>query len=950
MTGMDAADNGSGRSVRLAPELASAGRARQLVVDTLAAWGLSHLAGDVALAVSELVANAVLHAHTDVEVRLGRKGVGVRAEVRDEGAHEVSLPWKAEHGGNGHAVAPDDLDEEAMTGRGLLVVASVVDAWGIAATDGGKTVWVEIGTGAAHAAGTAPQERPARSGMAYVPGVPVRLVAVPVRLALASDNNLDDVIRELQVLSLADEAIAHSVPTPLIGLIDEILERHAGLRLTGREGARRAAAAGARLFDFSASVGREVVPDLWHLMSVLDQVAGFCRAGALLNLAPTEEVRAYRRWWASEIERQVKGSTPTPCPFPVQPYDEFGLDVREDVVATERTVRAFAEQAATRLAGLQEVTAGLSRAVDFEQVADVVLGRALALLQATTGSLCLLASDGETVEIVRSVGYPESVTSHWRRFALSDDLPASETIRTGSAVYLRSPQELNERYPVFSDTPVIGSASTAVVPLVVRPGEVMGALVIGYPEAQEFPASDRAFLTAVATQASQAFDRARLHDAERQAHEHFAFLAEASAVLNASLELHQTLTRLTELAVPRLCDWCSVHLVDGANDPVFVTAAHTDPAKQDLGMAVLRTWPVRLGEPGVGTCMTTGEPMMFQVVPPGALAKAARDEEHLRHLTSLGYGAGMVVALRAHGRVLGALGMANEQGRMVTDADFALAQDLADRAGAAVANAQLFAQRSHVARSLQASLLPPALPTPPGLEFGARYVAAGQGLDVGGDFFDVFLTDKGWMVALGDVRGKGVEAAAATGLARHTIRSKSLSDPLPSAVLRHLNHLLLLAEADKAAALGDAWDLEPLFCTVVAVALSEVEGGVDATICAAGHPLPLVRRVDGSIEPVGARGDVLGVLADVEITDFSTRLHPGDVLVAFTDGIVERHRGRRQFGQEGIVSVLRETGEAGADTIAARVEQAARDFVDDEADDDMAVLVVRVPLAAERLP
>ncbi len=88
----------------------------------------------------------------------------------------------------------------------------------------------------------------------------------------------------------------------------------------------------------------------------------------------------------------------------------------------------------------------------------------------------------------------------------------------------------------------------------------------------------------------------------------------------------------------------------------------------------------------------------------------------------------------------------------------------------------------------------------------------------------------------------------------------------------------------------------------------------------------------------------------MEIADLLTRLHPGDLLVAFTDGIMERHRGRTQFGREGIVSVLRETGEAGADTIAARVERAARDLVDDEADDDMAVLVVRVPPAAERLP
>lgn len=934
------------KSARLRPEPASSRRARQLVAETLGGWGLAHLADDVALAVSELVSNAVLHAHTDVELVLERMGDGVRAEVRDQSEHEVSLPWQ----GDGDERSPDDhLEAEAMTGRGLLVVGSVVDAWGIATNGTGKTVWLEVGTGLS----ASPEPEP--DGPAAVPaphpawagGVPVRLVAIPVRLALACDANLDDLVRELQVLTLADEAVPHAIPIPLIKLIDEILERHTDLRMVGREAARRAAAAGARLYDFSVDVTPEVVPDLWHLASVLDQVAEFCRAGALLNLAPSEEVRAFRRWRASEVERQVNGAPPRPCPFPVVAYESGELGVGEDVLETERSARVFAEQAATRLAGLQEVTAGLSRAVDFEQVAEVVLGRGLALLGASTGSLCLLNDDGETVEIVRAVGYPESVTTHWRRFALSDDLPASETIRTGRAVYLRSPEELDVRYPVFTTTPSLGSQSIAILALAVRPGQVLGALVLGYPDPQGFSASDRAFLSALATQAAQAFDRARLHDAERQAHERFAFLAEASAVLNASLDLDETLSRLADLAVPRLADWCSVHLIGRDGLPQLVAVAHIDPAKRELALELHRRWPVRLGEAGVGSCMVTGESMVVQVVSPEMLERAARDEEHLRHLRALGFGSAMIVALRAGGRVLGALAMANGQGRVVGGAEYALAQDLADRAGAAVANAQLFAERSHVARALQASLLPPTLPTSASLEFGARYVAAGQGLEVGGDFFDVFAVGPSWFMTVGDVRGKGVEAAAVTGLARHTIRSRSLSDPSPRAVLQHLNRLLLRAEADQAAALGTAWDLEPLFCTVVAISLTEIAGGVDVTVCAAGHPLPLVRRVDGSIESVGVQGDVLGVMDAVDLTDHSTHLGPGDVLVAFTDGITERHRGPCQFGEEGIVAVLRRTGEAGADAIAARLEEAARTFVSGDAEDDMAVVVVRVPLAAE---
>ncbi|HVM03455.1 MAG TPA: PP2C family protein-serine/threonine phosphatase, partial [Acidimicrobiales bacterium] len=187
-----------------------------------------------------------------------------------------------------------------------------------------------------------------------------------------------------------------------------------------------------------------------------------------------------------------------------------------------------------------------------------------------------------------------------------------------------------------------------------------------------------------------------------------------------------------------------------------------------------------------------------------------------------------------------------------------------------------------------------------------------------------------------------------TGLARHTIRSRSLSDPSPCAVLRHLNLLLLRAGADEAAAAGgDGWT-EPRFATVVLISLERVPGGARAMVCSAGHPLPLVRRVDGSVHPVGSPGDVLGVLEEVDLDDAVVHLEPGDALVAFTDGITERHRGRRHFGEEGIVAVLRATGEADADTIAARIEEAARAFVKGDPDDDMAVLVVRVPLPGEQ--
>ncbi|HET9443589.1 MAG TPA: ATP-binding protein, partial [Acidimicrobiales bacterium] len=443
---MDQGDTGAMRRLRLAPELASAGLARRLVATVLQDWELGHLADDVALGVSELVANAVLHAHTDLEVALERRGAGVRAEVRDGSAQPVSLPWHPSPETPGEEWGGDVLDTEAMTGRGLLVVASVADAWGVDEGNGGKTVWMEIGTGAPPAAlpaaPPAPPAPPADTAP-VVPGAPgaevvaVRLVAVPVRLALANDANLDDLVREFQVLTMSDQETAHPGPQPLLRLSDEVLDRYAEPRLAARAAARAAGAAGLRLFDFVTGVPIDVVPDMWHLTLVLEQVASYCRQGALLSLAPSEELSAFRRWWVSEIERQVRGATPRPCPFPVAPPDEWAPDLEgtEDALAAERAARTVAEEAGARLAGLQELTAGLSAAVTSQQVADVVLGRGLALLGATTGSFSLLQPDGATVEIVGAVGYHPWVAERWHRFNLSDDVPASETIRTGQPVY-----------------------------------------------------------------------------------------------------------------------------------------------------------------------------------------------------------------------------------------------------------------------------------------------------------------------------------------------------------------------------------------------------------------------------------------------------------------------------------------------------------------------------------
>ncbi len=228
---------------------------------------------------------------------------------------------------------------------------------------------------------------------------------------------------------------------------------------------------------------------------------------------------------------------------------------------------------------------------------------------------------------------------------------------------------------------------------------------------------------------------------------------------------------------------------------------------------------------------------------------------------------------------------------------------------------------------------------------------AARSLQVGGDFYDAFAVDGGrWVLAVGDVRGKGVNAAAVTGLARHTIRSIAMYEARPSTILSHLNRVLLAAEADRAAAVHSSeqtpWELtEPRFRTVAVATIEPRPGGAAVVVCSGGHPLPLVSRASGAVETVGRPGTLLGASAEIELHDVEVELGPGDSLVCFTDGIVERHHGRKFFDEDGIAKVLSAAAGSDAATLASRIEQEARNLFDDSPHDDMAVLVARVPLS-----
>ena len=411
-------------------------------------------------------------------------------------------------------------------------------------------------------------------------------------------------------------------------------------------------------------------------------------------------------------------------------------------------------------------------------------------------------------------------------------------------------------------------------------------------------------------------------------------LARAGEVLTSSLDYEHTLQQVAELVVPDLADWCVVSLPDGHGFIRGVAVAHVDPDKVSFAQRIQERYPTRADAPG-GTAqvLRDGRSQVVNDISEETLAAAAQDEEHLELLRGVGIQAGLTVPMSTGAKTVGALTLISaESGRRFEDADVALAEELARRAGIAVENTRLYRERSHIARTFQASLLPGRLPQMPGWTAATLYRPAGDENWVGGDFYDAFAVRGGWLAIVGDVAGHGAAAAALTGLARHTLRTAAtlLDDPLDA--LRTLNRELLALDAMS-------------LCSVAAVLLCEDDdGSATAQIVCAGHPLPLLVRA-GGVRPVGTFSPMLGAYAidDWERTGYA--LEPGDVLVLFTDGVFDTVGTDGRFGEERLERTLGGAGDA--DDAVRRIDAALSAFEVGEQADDTAILAVqRMPVAA----
>jgi PAS domain S-box-containing protein len=406
-----------------------------------------------------------------------------------------------------------------------------------------------------------------------------------------------------------------------------------------------------------------------------------------------------------------------------------------------------------------------------------------------------------------------------------------------------------------------------------------------------------------------------------------AFLVRAAKELSGTLDFEPTLQRVADLLVSRLADWCVIDLLEPGGGLRAAVVAHADPAKVQLAIELRERFPPDAGsEGGSWGAIRSGETQMAEVTDE-VLDQAGLDPDLAAVVRSLELRSVITVPLRARGRTLGAISLLwTEHGRTRSPADVALAEEFGAQAAVALDNARMFAERDEISRALQTALMPSGLPAVPGFDLAAEYWPAGGTMEVGGDFYDAFDRPGGALgLVVGDVCGKGAEAAAVMGIARHTVRAAGVREDRPSAILEVLNEALLRDQTD-------------LFCTACDVRLRPLGDVARIAVCLAGHYAPIVLRRDGTTERIGKPGSLLGVLPAVRLHDVQGELQPGDALVLFTDGLVEE-RGK-SLEDELVAMVSAHAGRSAAELVAAVQEWHVRTLSSAHGDDAV-VLVAR---------
>ncbi|MEV6665461.1 SpoIIE family protein phosphatase [Streptomyces nigra] len=852
----------------------SVASARSFVRDTLQGWGFADIVDDAVVLTSELVTNAVVHAGTSADVLCLRSEDGVRIEVADR-YPEREIPLQ------GSPVNMGSPDREG--GRGLQLCAALAGHWGVDYSPTHKQVWFQLDL----------PERPVGTRAAG-PSLPLDLLPLAdgrVRVAVVQID------RTGAISSWNEDA--------------EDLFGYAAEQVVGKP-----------LTDFAAwphTPGTST--GIAEALQLSRWEGSYGIRGADGRVTPV---------YASHLRvRDAEGEPSTVC-----------LLVRNHERAVLQTpLRMPAGDAASESSSTDpfEVFIGSPAPDDLDGLLQRTVERARDMLDGDSAFL-LLATDDETeLEVRASTGLP----SARQRFAR---VPVEAGPgRYGSA---RMPAVHEDLTMVPGAVPLLrgtGMRSVVTVPLKVE-GRLTGSLGVAAEAPGRYSNEEALRLQFAADRIALAVESARLGELERLRRGSLSFLVEASDLLAGTLDRDQTLALMAQMTVPTLATWCAVYTIaDQASEPYLSYVLHEDEELIDGIKSLLSKIPPPDPVPTPGARVWS------------APAESAHQAALRTSMRSLGLGepvgrvsAGIgptlatasavggetvVLPLVARNRVIGMLTLGKPTDEHFRQEILELAEDLSRRAALALDNARLYSERTAISQSLQRSLLPPELPQIDGVEVEVIYRAAGEGNEVGGDFYDLFpISDGAYGFAIGDVCGTGPNAAAVTGLARHALRllaREGLSGP---AVLERLNSAIL----DEGA--------RSRFLTLLYGEMRPQEdGSAELKVVCAGHPLPLRLRQDGTVEPAAEPQPLLGVMEDLELYEQTVTLDPGDVLLCVTDGVTERREGTRMLGDDGLADVLTTCTGLTAGAVAARIMRAVERFASDAPSDDMAILAMRVP-------
>ena len=572
-----------------------------------------------------------------------------------------------------------------------------------------------------------------------------------------------------------------------------------------------------------------------------------------------------------------------------------------------------------RFTRMARVASELVLADSIERVTEIVVQHMADAAGATVASLSLVV-DSETVQMVGARGAHPDAMTRWGLYSLDEQTPAGDAVVNNRVVVVQGQDELRRRYPTTASL-VIGDRTMVALPLRIG-SHALGAATLSYPGVRAVSAAEIEFMSVMSDTCAQAIERVRATAAAADRSDRIRFLADSSVELSSSLDYEQTLAKVARLAVPWFADWCSI-AVDQDGELRTLALAHVDPAKVALAVEFERRYPPDPETHGSYRVFHTGRSEMVGDIPDEALEAASLDPEHLRLLRALNLRSLMLVPLKVQDRVLGVITwVAGEGTRRFGIDDLAFAEDLAHRAALAIDTARMHGELNEVAIRLQRAVLPAELPTLAGWQSAVCYLQAGSS-DAGGDFYDVTpLPDGRLAVFVGDVMGRGVAAAAAMAQMRAAIRALVTVDPDPRTVLEALDRLF------------EHYDFQQLVTLVYAVADPARD---ELVVVNAGHPPPVVRRADGSVETVeGEPGLLLGAGAGVRCP-ITVPLRPGDLFLGYTDGLVERRDEDIETGLERLVAACRADGEDLHDWL----DEVVRATHDPSRDDDLALLALR---------